>query len=105
MLVPGALLLLIAAPVLLLLFNLPQVKEAFGQHLRADAITVFGMGRTFQNIRLFSSLSVLDNVKLGRHCRTRSNFFGIVLGLPQARQEELDSAPEHYFKQRNEYKK
>ncbi|MEA1922023.1 MAG: ATP-binding cassette domain-containing protein, partial [Pseudomonadota bacterium] len=92
MLVPGALLLLIAAPVLLLLFNLPQVKEAFGQHLRADAITVFGMGRTFQNIRLFSSLSVLDNVKLGRHCRTRSNFFGIVLGLPQARKEELDSA-------------
>lgn len=92
MLVPGALLLLIAAPILLLLFNLSQVKEAFGQHLRADAITVFGMGRTFQNIRLFSSLSVLDNVKLGRHCRTRANFFGIVLGLPQARKEELDSA-------------
>ena len=92
MLVPGALLLLIAAPILLLLFNLSQVKEAFGQHLRADAITVFGMGRTFQNIRLFSSLSVLDNVKLGRHCRTRANFFGIVFGLPQARKEELDSA-------------
>lgn len=92
MLVPGALLILIAAPILLLLFNLTQVKEAFGQHLRADAITVFGMGRTFQNIRLFSSLSVLDNVKLGRHCRTQANFFGIVLSLPQARNEELDSA-------------
>ena len=91
LLVPGALVLLVVAPVLLLLFNLPQVKEAFGRHLRADAITRFGMGRTFQNIRLFSSLSVLDNVKLGRHCRTRSNFFGIVLALPQVRKEELDS--------------
>ncbi|MBN2707170.1 MAG: ABC transporter ATP-binding protein [Deltaproteobacteria bacterium] len=50
------------------------------------------MGRTFQNIRLFSSLSVLDNVKLGRHCRTKANFFGIVLALPGARREELDSA-------------
>jgi len=92
MLVPGALLFLIAAPVLMFILNLPQIKEAFGQHLRADVITAFGMGRTFQNIRLFSSLSVLDNVKLGRHCRTRANFFGTVLALPQARREELDSA-------------
>ncbi len=92
LLVPGALLLLIAAPVLLLLFNLSQIKEAFGQHLRADTITRLGIGRTFQNIRLFSSLSVLDNVKLGRHCRTRANFFGIVAGLSQVRKEERDSA-------------
>ncbi len=92
LLIPGALILLLATPVFLLLFNLSRVKEAFGQHLRADVITRFGIGRTFQNIRLFSSLSALDNVKLGRHCRTRANFFGIVLSLPQARREELDSA-------------
>ena len=92
LLVPGALLLLIAVPVFLIIFNLPKIKEAFGQHLRADAITRLGIGRTFQNIRLFSSLSVLDNVKLGRHCRTRANFFGIVTGLPQVRNEERDSA-------------
>lgn len=92
LLVPGALGLLIATPVFLFLFNLNRVKEAFGQHLRADVITALGMGRTFQNIRLFSSLSALDNVKLGRHCRTRANFFGIVLALPQARKEEQDSA-------------
>ena len=92
LLVPGALLLLLATPIFLLLFNLARVKEAFGQHLRADAITRLGVGRTFQNIRLFSSLSALDNVKLGRHCRTRANFFGIILGLPQARKEERDSA-------------
>ncbi len=91
MLVPGALVLLTITPVFLLLFNLPRVKEAFGQHVRADVITRLGIGRTFQNIRLFSSLSALDNVKLGRHCRTRANFFGIVLGLPQARKEERDS--------------
>ncbi|RLB67989.1 MAG: ABC transporter ATP-binding protein, partial [Deltaproteobacteria bacterium] len=45
-----------------------------------------------QNIRLFSSLSVLDNVKLGRHCRTKANFFGAVFCLPGARREEADSA-------------
>lgn len=92
LLVPGALLILIAAPFFLLMFNLPRVREAFGQHLRADVITALGVGRTFQNIRLFSSLSALDNVKLGRHCRTRANFFGIVLALPGARKEERDSA-------------
>ena len=90
--VPGTLLLLIAAPIFLFIFNLSQIKQAFGQHLRADTITRLGIGRTFQNIRLFSSLSVLDNVKLGRHCRTRANFFGIVAGLPQVRNEERDSA-------------
>ncbi|HDS16909.1 MAG TPA: ABC transporter ATP-binding protein [Proteobacteria bacterium] len=92
LLVPGALLLFLGAALLFLVSNLPRVREAFGQHLRADVIARLGMGRTFQNIRLFSSLSALDNVKLGRHGRTRANFFGIVLALPGARREELDSA-------------
>ena len=92
LLVPGAILLFIGALVLLLMFNLPRIKQAFGEHLRADAITRLGMGRTFQNIRLFSSLSALDNVKLGRHCRTRANFFGTIFCLPEVRREEQDSA-------------
>lgn len=92
LLVPGAIILLIGSLALLLMFNLPRVREAFGQHLRADAVTRLGMGRTFQNIRLFSSLSALDNVKLGRHCRTKANFFGTVFCSPQARREEQDSA-------------
>jgi branched-chain amino acid transport system ATP-binding protein len=92
LLVPGAIILLIGSLALLIMFNITRVREAFGQHLHADTITKLGMGRTFQNIRLFASLSALDNVKLGRHCRTKANFFGTVFCLPAARREEADSA-------------
>jgi len=47
-----------------------------------------GMGRTFQNLRLFSELSVLDNVMLGRHSRMHNGFFASLLGMPAARREE-----------------
>lgn len=47
--------------------------------LRSDRITQLGLARTFQNIRLFSNLSVLDNVKIGRHCRTQLRFIGTIL--------------------------
>jgi branched-chain amino acid transport system ATP-binding protein len=40
--------------------------------LRPHRRTALGIGRTFQNIRLFGSLTVLDNVLVGRHCRTRA---------------------------------
>jgi branched-chain amino acid transport system ATP-binding protein len=40
--------------------------------LPAHRRTGLGVGRTFQNIRLFAGLSVLDNVLVGRHCRTRA---------------------------------
>jgi branched-chain amino acid transport system ATP-binding protein len=40
--------------------------------LRPHRRTALGLGRTFQNIRLFAGLSVLDNVLVGRHCRTRA---------------------------------
>jgi branched-chain amino acid transport system ATP-binding protein len=45
---------------------------------KPEAVTALGIARTFQNIRLFDNLTVIDNVKIGRHCRTRSNFFGAV---------------------------
>ncbi len=46
---------------------------------KPEAITALGIARTFQNIRLFDNLTVIDNVKIGRHCRTRSTFFGAVV--------------------------
>jgi len=52
------------------------------------AICRMGMGRTFQNLRLFADLSVLDNVMLGRHTRMRNGFFASLLALPGARREE-----------------
>jgi len=52
------------------------------------AICRMGMGRTFQNLRLFADLSVLDNVMLGRHTRMTNGFFTSLLALPKARREE-----------------
>lgn len=52
------------------------------------AICTLGMGRTFQNLRLFAELSVLDNVKLGHHTRMRNGFVSSLLSLPLARREE-----------------
>lgn len=54
----------------------------------AHAICAMGMGRTFQNLRLFGDLSVLDNVMLGRHTRMDHGFFASMLALPSARREE-----------------
>jgi branched-chain amino acid transport system ATP-binding protein len=44
--------------------------------------TALGMCRTFQNIRLFSSMTVADNVLLGLHCRTHGGLLSSLLGLP-----------------------
>src|SRR5947207_8656051 len=46
-----------------------------------------GIGRTFQNLALFPSLSVLQNVMVGIHCRTRAGFVASALRLPRARRE------------------
>jgi branched-chain amino acid transport system ATP-binding protein len=58
--------------------------------LRPDKITALGVARTFQNIRLFSKLSVLDNVKVGRHLRLRSSLLAATFGLPGYRREERE---------------
>ena len=55
---------------------------------KPERMTALGVARTFQNIRLFSSLTVLDNVRIGRHCRTSANFFGAVLRTRSQRAEE-----------------
>ena len=48
-------------------------------HLSAEKVAKFGIARTFQNIKLFRSLSVLENVKVGFHIETRTNLFDAVL--------------------------
>jgi branched-chain amino acid transport system ATP-binding protein len=47
-----------------------------------------GLGRTFQNIRVFASMSVLENVLTGLHPRLRAGLFGTVLRLPRFRADE-----------------
>ena len=55
---------------------------------KPEIMTELGISRTFQNIRLFNALTVLDNVRIARHCRTRSNFFRSVLRTRFQRAEE-----------------
>ncbi|MCD7854392.1 MAG: ABC transporter ATP-binding protein [Clostridiales bacterium] len=55
---------------------------------RPDVIAHMGIARTFQNIRLFKELSVLENVLIANHLRVKSNLFSCVLRMPWARKEE-----------------
>ena len=51
-------------------------------------IAALGIGRTFQNLALFRTMSVQDNVMLGGHCRSASGFLANALRLPHVRREE-----------------
>jgi branched-chain amino acid transport system ATP-binding protein len=55
---------------------------------KPEKVTALGIARTFQNIRLFDNLTVLDNVKIGRHCRTHATFFGAVIRTKGQQEEE-----------------
>jgi branched-chain amino acid transport system ATP-binding protein len=50
-----------------------------------------GIGRTFQNLALFRTMTVLDNIMVGRHSRTGSGFFVNALRLPMVVREERDT--------------
>jgi branched-chain amino acid transport system ATP-binding protein len=56
------------------------------------AITARGVGRTFQNIRLFQNMTALENVLVGMHARLRSNMFNSILRTPGVRREEREAA-------------
>jgi branched-chain amino acid transport system ATP-binding protein len=56
--------------------------------LSPHRIVELGIGRTFQNIRLFNEMSVLANVMVGRHVRMNASWVGSLLQLPQVRREE-----------------
>ncbi len=55
---------------------------------RPDRITAMGIARTFQNIRLFPTMSALENVMIGQHARMRAGLFGSILRPPKVRAEE-----------------
>ena len=64
----------------------------YGDHdiskVRADDIARLGIGRTFQNIALTATDTVLENIMVGRHRLTRTSYLSAALGLPRSRREE-----------------
>ncbi|MBN1573834.1 MAG: ABC transporter ATP-binding protein [Deltaproteobacteria bacterium] len=67
-----------------------SVISARKKMLKPDAINYLGIARTFQNIRLFNNLTILNNVKIGRHSRSKKNFAGAVLRTRSQKLEEKD---------------
>ncbi len=59
--------------------------------LPTHAITALGIGRTFQNIRLFAQMSALENVLVGMHCRLRSGILGAILRTGRVKREEAEA--------------
>jgi branched-chain amino acid transport system ATP-binding protein len=55
------------------------------------AIVERGIGRTFQNIRLFHQMTALENVLVGMHSRLKGGIFGSILGTPRVRHEEREA--------------
>ena len=55
---------------------------------RPDQITALGVARTFQNIRLFGTMSAVENVVVGQHPRLKASVFGSIIRPPWVRKEE-----------------
>jgi branched-chain amino acid transport system ATP-binding protein len=65
-------------------------------NVKPDRITELGIVRTFQNIRLFGSMTVLENVMVGMHIHLKSGIFSTLLNLPRVRHEEQKGMDEAY---------
>ena len=68
----------------------PGKPSASIKGLKPNKVTENGLARTFQNIRLFQNMTVLENVMIGRHCRSRAGILGAVLKGPMTRKEEAE---------------
>jgi len=62
--------------------------------LLPDQIVQLGVTRTYQNIRLFPNLTVMENILVGLHGHLKSGFFGIILSAPATRKEEIAAGEE-----------
>jgi len=65
--------------------------------LKPHKVVKAGIARTFQNLRLFNNMTVLDNAKVGRFCRTKAGPLSILLHLPLYKKEETQT--EHDVKE------
>lgn len=74
----------------------PQGKLRRLNNLKINQITALGIARTFQNIRLFGGMTVLENVMIGRHCRTSAGIAGAILRDKSTRSEEKSIVNDSY---------
>jgi branched-chain amino acid transport system ATP-binding protein len=58
---------------------------------RPDRIMAVGVARTFQNIRLFGTMSAIENVMVGQHARMKAGLIGSILRPPRVAREERDA--------------
>jgi len=64
--------------------------------MKPNKVTEKGLARTFQNIRLFPNMTVLENVMIGRHCRMHAGILGAVLRGGATVREEQSAVQESY---------
>lgn len=69
----------------------PQGTSHVVNGMKPNRVTTLGMARTFQNIRLFPAMTVIENVMIGRHCRTTTDILGAVLRGPRTRRQEQET--------------
>ncbi len=74
----------------------PGKKKRRINGMKTHKITAQGMARTFQNIRLFPEMTVLENVMIGRHCRTGAGVLAAVIKGAGTRAEERDIVESSY---------
>ena len=76
--------------------NPPQGKSRRINGFKPNRVTTMGMARTFQNIRLFQNMTVLENVMIGRHCRTTTSIIGAVFRGAKNRAQERETIDKSY---------
>jgi branched-chain amino acid transport system ATP-binding protein len=79
-----------------MLVSPPGKKQRRLNGLKPNKVTEEGLARTFQNIRLFQNMTVLENVMIGRHCRMRSGIAGAIFRNRSTVKEEKRIVRESY---------
>lgn len=80
----------------ILLYPARSEKGISLKGMKPNQVTEQGLARTFQNIRLFSQMTVLENVMIGRHCRTKAFILGAILRNAANRKEEQETVDKSY---------
>jgi len=75
----------------------PGKKQKRLNGLKPNRVTECGLARTFQNIRLFPNMTVLENVMIGRHCRMSAGIAGAIFRGPSTRKEEKEVVRDSYL--------